>query len=169
MISAIVVVVLTFAVAGTAVFFKLRQPKTEWVKIPLAGGAQYQPGAHVNEKRLSEAFFKARDLLWTKTNFPASRVNAALQNTSIKVMEVDSWFDSVGRKVGGEMVVPYCPVVGKDLSALLHELVHVVEFAHDGTTDNEHTKWEVRGVWAADNAYRAWLAERSAVVGIEPT
>lgn len=160
MISAIIVVLLTLAGAGTAIAIKLKQPKTQWTKIPLAGGAQYANEPHVDGKRLADAFFKARDLLWTKTNFPASRVNAALQNVSIKVMPFNTWKNGAGQTVGGEMTVPFCPTVGKDLSALLHELVHVVEFSNDGATDDEHARWEARGVWVADNAYRAWLAEQ---------
>lgn len=160
MISAVIVIVLTLLGAGTAIAIKLKQPTVRWVKIPLAGGAQYADEPHIDAKRLSEAFFKARDLLWTKTNFPPSRVNAALQNVSIKVMPFNTWQNGAGQTVGGEMTVPFCPTVGKDLSALFHELVHVVEFSHDGVTDDAHARWEVRGIWAADNAFRAWLQAR---------
>lgn len=155
MVSAVIIIVLVFATVGTVVFLKLRQTGPAWKKIPLSGGAQYT--GEVNDVLLVGAFFKARELLWTKTNFPQARVNSACQSISIKILSVDSWLNSVGQKVGGETTIPFCPTIGRDLSSLLHEIVHCVEWSCDGAYDMTHTTWAARGVWAADNEFRAWL------------
>lgn len=157
MIAGIIIALLTFAAAAVAIVPKLMAPKPHWEKIPLSGGAQYESAPHVDPKHLSEAFFKARSLLWEKTTFPPSQVNSVCQSLSIRVMPVDSWTNEFGQKVGGDTRLPFCPTVGKDLSSLLHEMVHCVEYQADGAFDNGHVKWEARGVWVADNEYRAWL------------
>lgn len=147
MIAGIVLLVLVFVGAGVAVAVQLRKPRIQWVKIPSGGGAQFANDPHVDRVRLEQAFLKARELLWSRTNFPPDRTQAALENVSIKVMPVDSWLNAAGQKVGGEMTVPFCPTVCRDLSSLFHELVHVVEFSSVGVTDDAHSEWEARGVW----------------------
>lgn len=157
MIAAIVLMVLVFIGAGVAVAVHLRKPRIQWVKIPSGGGAQFANDPHVDPVRLEQAFLRARELLWRGTNFPPDRVQTALANVSIKVMPVDSWLNAAGQKVGGEVTVPFCPTVCRDLSSLFHELVHVVEFSATGMTDDAHEQWESRGVWRADAEFRAWL------------
>jgi len=159
MIAGIVLLVLVFVGAGVAVAVQLRKPRIDWVKIPSGGGARFANEPHVDPVRLEQAFMRVRHLLWTRTNFPPDRVQTALENVSIKVMPVDSWLNGAGQKVGGEMTVPFCPTVCRDLSSLFHELVHVVEFSSVGVTDDAHSEWEARGVWRGDAEFRAWLIE----------
>lgn len=79
-----------------------------------------------------------------------------LNGVMIQVKDAEAWTQAIGgQRVGGETVGDVI-VVGRDLSALCHELAHLAEAMVDVPpwADNDHVGWQARGIWRADAVYR---------------
>lgn len=81
----------------------------------------------------------------------------AINGVHIIVKAENDWVDGYGRHVGG-LQLDDTVAVGADLSALLHELAHLAELKIDGVVDDQHARWNARGISAADEAFRRRLA-----------
>lgn len=80
----------------------------------------------------------------------------ALARLRVIVAPTGTWKDSAGQTVGGQT---YFTIIQVDqgLTSLCHEVAHVLEFAIDGAVDALHSRWEARGIHAADEDYRLKL------------
>jgi hypothetical protein len=157
-LSAVLLVAVMLLLSAGVVAYKLRQTRAfDWKH--LAGGGVYILPLGYEGPDLQRCFDKAVELLATPfPTFPKE----TLAGVSVIVMAAEKWKNRAGETVGGEMEklgTGYILRVEKGLSSLCHELAHVMEYAVDGEADHAHARWGERGVWKADEAYRAWLKE----------
>lgn len=117
----------------------------------------------VEAARLARAVGLAVDAIERLGPWPSVRLRGALAGTRIEVRPTLVWSDGV-QMVGGQDFGDLA-VVGSDLSALAHELIHVAETMIDGRPDYEqlpgsgkHPTWGPRGLDAADQTYREAMA-----------
>ncbi|MDO8688868.1 MAG: hypothetical protein Q7R39_02450 [Dehalococcoidia bacterium] len=96
---------------------------------------------------------KALDGVWLPVD-----INASLNGIDIIVKAEDAWLDGFGRRVGGLSLPGDTIAVGANLSALAHELAHLLERKLDHLEDAEHARWDIGGITKADAAYRKALA-----------
>lgn len=121
-------------------------------------GAGYAAPAGVDPARVAAALDEAaRALAAHVEGWDATTVSRALRGCRVLVVAAEEWTNRDGRRVGGEQDGNVLKV-GRSLSALCHEAAHLCEAAEPSGADASHGTWARRGVWAADEAYRAWLA-----------
>lgn len=145
---------------GVLVYTKIRATEEmakRWK--PVAG--HFGTRAIINNPEVSSEVLGARltqALLCLKLNtgWSPTAIEAVSAKLSITVNAVNAWQDSSGQWVGGQEIY-YSIAVGADLSALLHEVAHVCEFAIDGKVDELHQNWPTNGIAKADEAYRKLL------------
>jgi hypothetical protein len=92
--------------------------------------------------------------------WPRQRVLAELQDVSILVASVDKWQNIAGQTVGGEQDSAMLKV-NHAMDSLLHECAHWLELRIDGVRDDTHAAWASKGIFKADDAYRASVASAS--------
>ncbi len=114
----------------------------------------------VDRELLRDAVRAAVDALLRYSDFEPERVRGLTRDLSIAVQRVESWHAMDGTQVGG-LAQGRTVYIGPSLSALLHEAAHVLEMNESNFPDYRHSQWGTRGIWAADNAYRAKLGELS--------
>lgn len=91
---------------------------------------------------------------WTRDVLLA-RLKAGVK---VQVMPEAVWNGLSGQKVGGELIGDIIHA-GPSLDVLCHELAHLAEQVIDGYPDEAHLRWASRGITAADNTYRAFVAK----------
>lgn len=144
-----------FAAIGVVVYFAYRD-SPKWGT--LASGQRYFAPPGFEAKRLELALALAERCLTDCTVFPRAAIAAVVARASVLVTAEESWVDAWGRRIGGfTQVSTSTVVVGPDLSALCHELAHLLEAYCFGATDDGHVQWMERGITAADEAYRRAL------------
>jgi hypothetical protein len=114
------------------------------------------PGAtSVTPERVSEALqaaARAMAKVW-----PAQAVMSVVKGCAVFVRAEDvSWPDGTGRMVAGQLI-GHTLEVSRNLSALAHELAHLLRRELDGRFEDEHEGWGSRGIDAAVKEYQAWL------------
>lgn len=158
---AIICVVVMLLISGTVVLVEVRRRRVfDWQKLPM-GGSYILPIGYTGVD-IPTALDKAVECLKRETNFPPALYNSTLPFVSIVVMAADKWKNRAGVWVGGEterLGNAYMVRVEKGGSSLCHELAHVMEYAAMNEADYEHASWTDKHIWAADEAYRAWLKE----------
>lgn len=153
----IFIVGLVLAIAGAAVLLVARFKAATTVDWRPLGLDQVQvstpPG--LDTDRLVAALAKAKVCLCSV--WDAARVQAALADVKIRVEPEPAWFVG-GSKVAG-VADPDAGVVtvGRDLSALCHELAHVAQWRIDRRREDAHVGWVANGIEAATGVYLAWL------------
>ncbi len=138
------------ALAIVALLWQLfRANKPPYAPLADGFGSYYvAPGeSEVTPERIADALNKAAvclTLVW-----PSVRVMAIARECAVWVMahEVE-WVDSYGRRIAGQHIGRQL-FVARDLSALAHELAHVLQLEIDRTVDMEHTSWTSKGIHAA--------------------
>lgn len=134
-----------------------------WVKVAVRGLAATELA------RFARCWNQAFDCISMSGPWPRATLLERLgPGNKVQVMPVPAWESpvfvikdgkQVKQMVGGELiagVLRVCP----DLSSLCHELIHRCEAVlQHGETDNDHLLWKARGLSAADESYRAWLAK----------
>lgn len=144
-----------------------------WLKRKAKDEAKPVPGAsvpmtyvgEVNPLALGLAVNQALELLVRLGPWPRETLFGRLTSVEpvLSIQKTNLWFNSAGQKVGGETVGNVLRV-GKDLSALCHELAHLSQMVSLGITDHsfdpktgKHPGWDKSGLDQADQAYRSWL------------
>lgn len=161
--AVLVILLVVFVAATTAVMVveARRRRVFEWRRLD-SGGVYLLPVGYSGPD-VNACLESAVRCLKRHTNFPASAYDSALPHVSVVVMASEKWQQVVGgAPVGGETertAAAYVVKVGRDVSALCHELAHVLEYATGGEPDYTHAGWTDRNIWAADEEYRAWLKE----------
>lgn len=82
-----------------------------------------------------------------------------MEGVSILVASVEKW-QSAGQTVGGEQDGSMLKV-NKSMDSLFHECAHWLELELDGARDDAHANWAAKGIFAADDRYRAALGAQS--------
>lgn len=163
MTAIIVTVVVLVAMLGTAAALIIprvvKQVRNQQPWLPLPGftdaKAAVPPG--VAAVRVASALQQAAFAIAEHGPWKRDDVMRVANSARIAVIAADSWTDRWGRKVGGTTWPDGTMQVGQDLAAMCHELAHLCEMKLEGPTDDSHSSWTDRGIWAADNDYRAWL------------
>lgn len=147
------------------VAWKLIASRVPWQPLPGAPAIEFLAPMDVAPAAVSAAYFKALEILAAGSSWGSPFVYAALARIRIIVVAADSWVDAWGRSIGGQ-ADGYQITINHRMESMLHELAHVVEWHFEQVTDNAHTHWPERGIWACDDSYRAWL---SSVAGASPS
>lgn len=158
----IILVSVVLCVSAAVLAVELRRRRVfDWKKLK-TGGSYLLPVGYTG-RDLDTCVQAAVRCLKKHTNFPGMLYDATLPRVSVVVMSTDKWQQPLGGQwVGGEterVGAAYVVKVGRDVSALCHELAHVMEYAASGEADYQHLAWTDKNVWAADEEYRAWLKE----------
>lgn len=136
-----------------------RAIQIDWVRLEHYRHAWFSAPVGFDWTRLVPAMHRAESELAEFTTWTPEQVAFVLDDVRVLVRPDSTWIDGWGRSVGG-VQSGGAVEVGSDLSALCHELAHVCQLRINGTTDPLHATWGECGIWAADNAFRAWLAAR---------
>lgn len=159
MIVGIVLLVLMLAGAGAAVAVKWSQANAQaaqFEQVPGVPGLKAAVPAGVELGRVGAVVDRAAAILAARGIWKRPDIDAVLAKARMIVSATDSWQDSSGIKVGG--LASYAGIeVDRSLSSTLHELAHLMEIQSGGVADVEHRTWADRGIWAADEEFRAWL------------
>ena len=142
-------VAIAAGVISVAVRWLNAQPKWRTLTLP---GFSVEVAGSVNDAQLSNALLLALEVL--QPVWPGASLKGA--DLHIIVMDVESWLNIAGIRVGGEQGGNRVRV-GKNLSALAHELAHFFQQTRDDEIDAAHESWMSRGIWRADDVYRAAL------------
>lgn len=155
-------VILTVVAAGIAWtgFQAWHSSHPDWKPLPGRPGqwASTVSPCPVTPEFIAEALTQAEKCLLRFSNIPSANIMSAGAIAQIQVRATTSWVDAWGRKVGG-LQIQRALAVGCDLMALCHELAHLAEIQYGGVPDENHVNWTGRGVFAAIDAYNAWLKE----------
>lgn len=108
-----------------------------------------------------QASMRAMSKVW-----PAQAVRTVAEKCAVFVRtEEVSWADGTGRMVAGQLI-GHTLEVSRNLSALAHELAHLLRRELDGRFDEEHDGWASRGIDAAVKEYQAALS--GLLAGVKP-
>jgi len=160
----VVVVGLCAAVVGLVVLMVVRfvaATRIEWQQLG-ATRAKYSAPPGFDPELLESALVQARLALARKTDWPGQTIDRVTADVRVLVNSELRWIDGYGRKIAGLADVETGSVeVGRDLSALCHELGHVCLWRIDGVRDDEHgARWQARGVERAVSSYLDGLSGR---------
>lgn len=158
------VVGIALAIVGLTVLAVVRYLKAttvEWLPLTQLHDWQYSAPAGFDLGFLRAAIEKAQECL-VHTGWSAQAIVDATSNVRVLVNSEVRWVDGWGRRIAGMADVETGSVeVGRDLSALCHELGHLCLWRIDGVRDDEHgARWQARGIERAISAYLAWLQAR---------
>lgn len=158
------VVGIVLAIIGLTALLVVRYLKAitiEWLPLTQLHDWQYSAPKGYDLDFLRAAIEKAQACL-VLTGWSAHAIVDATSNVRVLVNRELEWRDGWGRKIAGMCDVETGKMeVGRDLSALCHELGHLLLWRIDGKRADEHDgAWDARGVDRAISAYQAWLAER---------
>jgi hypothetical protein len=106
--------------------------------------------------RLVAALKKSEELLLKHTKWTPDHLSGSFNRICVYVMDTNAWRDKMGVEVAGQDPSGKIVVVGKDFSALLHEMAHQAEEA-ENIYDYAHANWIVKGIRAAEEEYLEWL------------
>lgn len=156
-----IVVILFCGIFGTVAAFIVpriiaaRAEAAKWSPLFIVPGAKVYSTDSAEVQQVDLALAKALDSLQEFGPWPTSK-KEALAALRIIVAPTGTWKDSAGQTVGGQA---YYTIIQVDqgLTSLCHEVAHVLEFAIDGAVDASHSRWEARGIHAADEDYRLKL------------
>ena len=157
--TAIVLLILVFGVAAgvmTAAYLRQRIP---WKSpIPFCGsGSGFVVPVGFDVLRLGNACIQAGACLVESGRWTQGQVDSVLATLHVIVVQADSWVDPAsGVRIAGYS--DFSLTVGRDLSALCHELAHLCESTIDRIVDETHSRWASDGTHAAIGRYEAWLA-----------
>lgn len=161
LVAAALLVASLIVIAIVVYFSWAQSPK--WLKLP-EGNRYFAPPGYPAE-RISQALALADTALRKHTTFPQMAITTVVSRVSILVAHDNAWVDDLERRIGGfaqpEM---FSVAVGNDLSALFHELAHILEWYVHGAADDAHSRWAERGLIAGDEAFRLKVATLSTVV-----
>jgi hypothetical protein len=155
---AIILLVLVLGSAGTAVYFAWRDAVPSWELFQ----SRYVTANRIVPKdfSLSELarFEFALDLAVDSLSavWSHERIATLASTHHYLVVAFPTWKNLAGVTVGGELDGDVLKV-GRDLSALCHELAHACQREFDHVIDEHHQSWPGRGITAADDAYRSAL------------
>lgn len=160
----VMVVGIALAIVGLTVLAVVRYLKAttvEWLPLTQLHDWQYSAPAGFDLGFLRAAIEKAQECL-VHTGWSAQAIVDATSNVRVLVNSEVRWVDGWGRRIAGMADVETGSVeVGRDLSALCHELGHLCLWRIDGVRDDEHgARWQARGIERAISAYLAWLQAR---------
>lgn len=111
---------------------------------------------YYNELHILEAEKLARDLLFEAGVVDTATHDQKISSTTLLIHATSNWYDSWGRYVSGESN-QNAVEVGIDLSALLHEEIHM---AHAGELGNaEHANWDKFGYFGLDVFFTDTIAK----------
>lgn len=164
-ITGIVLVLVMLLGSGLAVYIEVkRQRLMEWQ--PLHFGGSFITPVGYTGPDINRCFEKAIDCLKEQRCFEGPTVpwTPTMLRVSIVVMSAEKWTNNWGQWVGGEtqrVGESFIVRVERGASSLCHELAHVMEYATSDEADYEHAGWADKRIWAADEAYRAWLKEQT--------
>lgn len=143
-VGAIALMVVRFTVAT----------KIDWRPLGIDAVQVYTPPG-LDTDKLIAALAKAKVCLCAV--WDPARIQAVTRDLKIYVHAEKVWIDGWGRKVAG-ISTGDAVEVGSDLSALCHELAHVLQRRLDNRVEEGHVGWMANGIEAAVSAYLAWLA-----------
>jgi len=150
-VGAVVLMVVRFALAIQIDWQPLGSTRAKYVAPP-----GFDP------ELLESALIQARLALARKTDWPGQTIDRVTADVRVLVNPEVRWVDGWGRRIAGMADVETGSVeVGRDLSALCHELGHVCLWRIDGVRDDEHgARWQARGVERAVSSYLDGLSGR---------
>ena len=150
--------VVALAIAGGFyIAYRLMQPK--WLPLPgLVAKYVAYAGWPGTPQKIATCLTQAATIIGQTTKSTPAQMQQLLAKVYVSVHAGETWVDSFGRTIGGELDDNVILVCNQSLDVLCHELCHAWDFMFTGNADDNHTLWPTNGLSAADQQYRAWLA-----------
>lgn len=149
---------MALAIVGLVAHAIASQKPLPYRPLPDGFGSYYvepMDGTEVTAERLSDALHMAAQCL--SLVWPAAKVAEIASGCAVWVMAAEAqWTDSYGRTIAGQHIRRQL-FVARNLSALCHELAHVVELELNSLVDMNHEGWAAKGIHAAIVQYQRWL------------
>lgn len=162
MIWGLLLGLLLYAALGLAYYVYSSRKRPRW-KRPIPN--YFSASAYVCPKgypllRLTRALQMAETcIIRYGKRWNAGQLGAVCLRAHVIVLSDDYAVDLGGLHARG-VSVGHAIWVGRSLSTLAHELVHLCEAVLDKELDAAHTLWEHDGLWHAVRVYEEWLIKQ---------
>ena len=146
------IVLLVILIPAVIIGVKVWMTRIQWRTVQLVSFSFKVAGPRADAE-VAAALLHAIEALCSVWQLAPVYDAVARAGVRVQVMAEESWLNSGGVKVGGEQDGNVLRV-GRSMSALCHELAHLLEWKLDAVRDDAHAGWTQKAIWAADEKYR---------------